>query len=198
MENFGEGVSGNVTLSISDHLAQFLIIPHSTDQGQRNHHCYTRDTKNFDRENFILDFLHIDWIRTLKIDQNDPDLSFNSFFESVDKLVIRYLPLRKVTKKEIRHQLKPWITDDIKNLIRNREKLRRKYIQAKDSVSKDFYNCEYKRIRNQIVNLCRVSKKEYYEEFFLQNANNMKSTWEGINNIVKIKGKNGLSHQPLW
>ena len=58
--NFSLGTSGNLTLSISDHLAQFLIIPENYDCLPKKHNIYKRDTKNFDRENFLLGILNID------------------------------------------------------------------------------------------------------------------------------------------
>ena len=58
---FSEGISGNITLSISDHLAQFLLIPMNLVYVPSKMYVYKRDTKNFDRENFLLDLLDIDW-----------------------------------------------------------------------------------------------------------------------------------------
>ena len=57
LENFKDGFSGNLTLSISDHLAQFLVIPHRTIQGKNKQSSYKRDTRCFDQEDFILDIL---------------------------------------------------------------------------------------------------------------------------------------------
>ena len=41
--NFHEGISGKITLSISDHLAQFLIIPDNCDRNFSEHNLYKRD-----------------------------------------------------------------------------------------------------------------------------------------------------------
>ena len=159
LENFKEGISGNLTLSISDHLAQFLIIPIQTNQIPKIHNLYKRDVRNFDRENFILDFLNIDWDNTIQIEKKDPNVSFNSLLKEVNTLVDQYLPLKKITKKEIRHQFKPWITNGIRTSIKRREKLYKKFLRAKDENIKEMHHKNYKTIRNQIVTLCRESKK---------------------------------------
>ena len=159
LDNFKEGIAGNLTLSISDHLAQFLIIPHSTNHIPKKHQIYTRDTKHFDRENFMLELLSVDWNQITFIEQRNPNVSFNSLFKTVDDLVDKYLPLRKVTKKELRTQKKPWITNEIQNQFKIREKLKRKFIKAKDKTKKEQYHNDYKSIRNQIVTLCREKKK---------------------------------------
>ena len=121
-ENFREGTSGHLTLSISDHLAQFLIIPLKTKHIPQKHNIYKRDMKNFDRENFILDFLSIDWKQILHLEKKDPNLSFSFLQENVYKLVDKYLPLIKLTKKEMMQKFKPWITMGIRNSIKRREK----------------------------------------------------------------------------
>ena len=59
-------ISGNITVNISDHLPSFTITPR-TNQNHlpKNHNIYTRDLKNFDRENFIADLLVTDWNSTI-------------------------------------------------------------------------------------------------------------------------------------
>ena len=67
----------------------------------------------------------------------------------------------------------------------------------------------YKCYRNKILTLTRVSKKIYFHNYFQENLNNIKKTWEGINNLINRKKhkksistiKNpqtqGLSYDPL-
>ena len=42
---------------------------------------YKRNTKNFDRENFLLDYLNINWNEVLEIDKNDTNHSAGSFMK---------------------------------------------------------------------------------------------------------------------
>ena len=54
--------SANLTIAISDHLTSFLIVPKNNQNHMpKRQNLYTRKTKNFDRVNFILDYLQIDW-----------------------------------------------------------------------------------------------------------------------------------------
>ena len=46
-------------------------------------------------------------------------------------------------------------------------------------------HARYKYYRNQICKLTRISKKVYYHEFFNNNLNNLKKTWEGINGLLR-------------
>ena len=66
--------------------------------------------------------------------------------------------------------------------IRNKVFARKK-CQTNNENNKRLYNL----LRNRIHTEIKKSKKQYYAEYFASNANNMKKTWEGIQNIVNIK-----------
>ena len=55
-------ISANVTVTISDHLPQFSIIPNVFDNISGNKSdIYERDWSKIDQENFILDYFSVDW-----------------------------------------------------------------------------------------------------------------------------------------
>ena len=55
-------MSGNLTIAISDHLPSFFVIPKDNqNHPPKKQNLYTRKTKNFDKVNFICDYLDIDW-----------------------------------------------------------------------------------------------------------------------------------------
>ena len=84
---------------------------------------YKRDTKNLNRENFLLDLLDIDWSSVIKLEREDPNFLFNLYENTLNTLIDKYAPLRKITQKELKQQYKPWITNDILRSINAREKL---------------------------------------------------------------------------
>merc|ERR1712080_247183 len=101
------GKSGNLQLAISDHLPSFLIIPKDNQNHlPRKHNLYTRRTKDFDKTNFILDYLSIDWDNILEVDKNDTNHSMGIFMEKINSLLDRYMPLRKVSNKEYKRRFK--------------------------------------------------------------------------------------------
>ena len=101
---------------------------------------FKRDTTNFDRENFILDLLNVDWPSIISGEKKDPNYSTNSFEDTINSLLDKYLPLKKLTKKEFKQQFKPWITFGIRESMRRREKLYKKFINAKNVDIKEEYN----------------------------------------------------------
>ena len=195
--NYKDGISGNITLSISDHLAQFLIIPVESKTYNRQFDKYKRDTKHFDREQFTLDMLEVDWKVILKTEYNDPNFSFNEFEANLNSIIDKYMPLKKLTNKEIKQHNKPWITNGLRNSVRRRDSLHKKYIKAKNNVMKSDYHVKYKELRNQIVSLCRISKKNYYQNYFSKYTNNLKETWKGIKKLINLDKKNNITPTSL-
>ena len=157
--NFELGISGNLTISLSDHLAQFLLIPDLSPKQKKKRFFYKRDTKNFDRVNFLLDLLDIEWSQILNVQNNDVIASFIAFEKKMNELLDLYLPLKKMTKRELEQQQKPWITTGILNSMKRRDRLLKKFTKAKHELIKIQYHKEYKKLRNQIVALCRINKK---------------------------------------
>ena len=147
---------------------------------------YKRDYSNFDRENFTLNLLDIEWDRVIPKEISNPNESFNLFFNKIDSLVNQYIPLRKLTKKEIKNRFKAWITSGIQNSMKRRDKIYKTFIKAKQLDIKKEYESQYKTLRNQIVKLCGVSKLTYFRNFFQINAGNIKNTWKGINKVINI------------
>ena len=65
-------------------------------------YLYKRDTKNFDRENFLLDLVDIDWSLVIKLEKEDPNYSFNLYENTLNTLLDKYISLRKITQKELK------------------------------------------------------------------------------------------------
>ena len=194
--NFSEGVSGNLTISISDHLAQFLIIPIDYCRKSESINSFKRDTKNFDKENFILDIFDTNWNELIQIENKDPNLSFDTFENKIMEIIDKYMPLRKLSKGEIKLRNKPWITKGIRVSIKQRDKIHKKMVKSKSDSKKLEYNLQYKILRNTIVNLIRISKKNHFQKYFQNNKNNIRNTWKGIKNIISFNSKNNKSSPP--
>ena len=72
---------------------------------------------------FREDFINIDWPKTLQLDKNDANLSFNIFHDSTETLLDKYLPLKKLSNSDHKRKYKPWITLGISTSIKQRNKL---------------------------------------------------------------------------
>ena len=193
--NFQQGYSGNFTLKLSDHLAQFLIIPISYHQVPQKKVQYTYDTKKFDSAKFVQDLHSIVWPNTVNLD--DPNPAFDELKEKADNLINTHLPKRKMTQNEIRRKQKPWITNSILRKIRKRDKTHGKYLKTVEPLKKNELLAKYKNLRKEITSLVKSSKKEYYKNLFNENSNDLRTTWRGIKSIINIKSKETIGPAAL-
>ena len=97
---------------------------------------FIRDSNKFNQEDFLLDFLSINFDDILR-KNSDLNASFNLCLDQIDTLIDHHLPLRKMTKREIKTNSKPWITPDICNSIKRRDALYRKYLRSKYPTNKN-------------------------------------------------------------
>ena len=107
-----------------------------------------------------------------------------------ETLLDTYAPIQKLTKAELKLKSKPWLTSGIMTSIKKKNKIYKKFIQAKNSTEKNILYNEFKHYRNVVTKLSRISKAKYYHHYFTDHKNNMLKTWEGINLLVNINKRN--------
>jgi hypothetical protein len=178
--------TGNIVYKISDHLPQFIFINSTNQLSSPESPLFKRKWSSFNKENFILDYLDIDWHRTLE-PMNDVNKVFKTFHSKMTNLIDKHAPFIKLTKKQVNNRSKPWITPVIITSIRERNRLLKLFIRCKDLSQKTVLHNQYKKYRNSIVLMCKVSKKNYYKSFFQNNTNNLKKIWQEVNSIINLK-----------
>ena len=93
-------------------------------------------------------------------------------------------PLKTVSKRKAKQFSKPWITRGI-----------RKSIKIKNSLFHSNFNAKFRLYRNKIITLIRLSKKQYFHNYFQSNISNMKKTWAGINEVIN-RGRKKMKKIP--
>ena len=122
---------------------------------------------------FSEDFINIDWPKTLQLDKNYANLSFNIFHDSTETLLDKYLPLKKLSNNDHKRKYKPWITLGILTSMKQRNKLFSKYTRTKKLNQKNILHAEYKSLRNRIIDLISTSKQNFFRNYFEINANHL-------------------------
>ena len=184
---------GNITTSISDHLIQFSQIdifdspPHAKANVK-----YMRNWRIFNKREFADELSSTSWD-----DVSDPNAdtnkSFSTFYNKVTKLLDEMAPYKKLTKREIRMQHKPWITSDILTSMTKRDIFYKDFVTEKDPVKKERLGSIYRSYRNLIVSLLRKSKKQYHTDYFEEHKQNMKKTWDGIRDLINVSKKSSTN-----
>ena len=120
--------SGNLTIQISDHLFQFVILEgFYKELVPKKINLYERNFKNFDELGFEETLRNSDWYSILALERNDPNISMNNLYNHVSNLLDKTAPF----KKDIKLKPKPWINQEIRSLMKKRDKLLHKYSKLK-------------------------------------------------------------------
>jgi len=103
-QNFTHTLCGNIITCISDHLPQFLITLEENHKTTNTNYSdnYYKNWKQFDEVGFSNDFNNINWDRALFLNVNNVDVnrSFDNFFNILNELIIKHVPLKKLTRKQ--------------------------------------------------------------------------------------------------
>jgi hypothetical protein len=88
------------------------------------------------------------------------------FYSTITDIIDKHVPVKKLSKKQIKFYSKTWITPGIKISIKTKNKLFKKYLNNKSP------DCShnYKLYRNRLTNLLRVSKEKYFNIYFIKHS----------------------------
>ena len=208
--------SGNLSVSISDHIPQFAIIPIKNKNFlPKKHNIFVRDFKNINKTELISNFQSLNWEFIKPNDNlinetnghtnNEPSNHAESnvnddtstFFQLTNKIIDNLAPLRKITNKEYKLKSKPWITKGILKSIGIRDSIYRRLMKAKNQIRKENLQHRLRHYKNKIKNLIRSSKHNYFKKYFAENNKNAKKLWEGINEIISSKTKSQITINSL-
>ena len=145
--------------------------------------------RNFKQDEFMLDILNINWTETVQVENNDANHCFDRFYNTLNRIIDKHIPFRKVTKKEYKQRFKPWITNEILKKMKQRDKLFKIYTRLKNHNRRNDLHMQYKQLRNNILEMTRISKKEFYKNYFENNNRNLRKVWQGIREIINVKSK---------
>ena len=153
---------------------------------------YKQDYSNLNEEFVLNDFALIQWQDAFRESQNVNQL-FEVFFSECSRIVNKHLPLKKLSRKEVKFNSKPWITRALQKSIKHKDILYRQFLRTKSCHS----HFKYKIYRNKLVGLLRLSKKLYYRNYFIANQSNVKNVWKGIRQLVSLRSKDFFSPNRL-
>ena len=123
-----------------------------------------------------------------RLSRTDGNLNANSIASCITNsyqyLLDKYMPLRKLTRKQARFYRKPWLTPAIQVSIDKKNKLFR--ISKRKNASQNSIE-EYKTYRNLLTRTKAKAYDNYYREKIALYGQNKAKTWRFINEISKRK-----------
>jgi hypothetical protein len=129
-----------------------------------------RDYKNLDQNKLFEYGNSLPWEEIYKL----PDINekVNLFTELMTNLFETCIPLKTA---KIKQYTAPWMSDELKDFMKERDRLRKVYSRTKDP--KDFEI--FRLARNKAKQNCRNAKVKYFNELF-DNCDNSKDMWTAI------------------
>lgn len=119
LEHFA--ISGNIIYDLTDHLPNFLII-NKFSSLPTNVKIFKRDYSHLDEFALIYEVQSFDWDELFSLNINNPTTLFDSFYYKICEIVDRHIPIKQLSKKELKIQSKPWITLAIRTSIQVKNK----------------------------------------------------------------------------
>ena len=177
-------MNGILITDISDHFPVFTIKRNITvNNAQRVTQVRQITPDNIDN---LMDELSKEDSWTEVIDNDDPNESYNIFYNKLYNLYNKAFPIKTYTSRILKSHQKPWMTKGIQRSLKNKNKLYKKSIKRPTPDNK----LKYKQYRNKLHHLIRISKKRHYIEKFEQTQGNVKKTWSLINEVMNKNKSN--------
>ena len=122
-------ISGNIVRDIKDHLPNFLIL-NKLSTFTSKQEIYKRDYSRLNESNLLQDVQSINWPVIFQPEDNLNHL-FRTFHSHISIIIDKHAPIRKLTKNKTKYRSKPWITAELKESIKTKNKLFHKYLNNK-------------------------------------------------------------------
>ena len=107
------------------------------------------------------------------------DSALDKLVRIISSTLDEYCPVRVVSPRK---KGSPWITTEVKQLIKEKNRLFSKYCRRPIT-----FGDEYRRCRNRLNNMIKSSKKLYYANLLNVLQNDSKKTWSVLNEILNRK-----------
>ena len=186
--------TGVYTGVLSDHMATFLALNLEKNQNHTPNTIYKRYFSGKALQNWFSNLSSLNWetIFPQNIDA-DPNSYYNLFSIKLDELFNTHFPVKKVKLNKYNYKRSPWMTNEIINKIKERDKTYKKLMKAKNDKYVNIKN-KLKELNIELKRIIRQSKFNYYKDKFNKNKLDMRKTWNTINEVLnKTKDQKGVS-----
>jgi len=139
---------------------------------------------------FVANVSLIDWSDLIHCCtfSNDTDTLFNCFLAVFSDVFNSCFPLENDCRssKRLRKPILPWLSSSLIKCCKTKSTLYKKYRSSKSVIDK----CKYLAYKKKLKATLKSAEREYYEEKFFKNSDNIKKTWEIIGKILNRPTKN--------
>ena len=143
-----------------------------------------RDYRNYDSNKLNEHLENQNWSKLYEYNNvNDAWLYMKNILQTV------YNDFCPFITKKVKGKLSPWLTDDIKKLMNERDKLLRKYRSTNNRPLKDQLKEQFKLKRNLVNSAIKTAKSNHTKSLLQESAGNPTSFWKTLKRIFPSKQK---------
>ena len=169
--------NGIVYSNISDHFPVFSFFSSTKVKDDESLTIKYRNFSDENINNFKRSMESVSW--DLCFASNDPNIIYCNFMAIFLACYNRYFPqiVKVIKAKQIS---KPYITADINAMIKEKNKLQKKFATRPIK-----YGESFRRARNMVTQTIRNAQSNYYKNKLRQYSGNCRKTWDVLNSILK-------------
>ena len=182
-----------ITSRISDHFSTF-----ATFKEMKNKHIPKSDV--YIRKKIIS---QVEWrnfndelktsLNLVNFENTDVHEITNQIITAYQKLVDKYMPLKKLSRKEKSLHYKPWLTSGIQKSMKTRDYLQKQSFKLKTEEAEK----QYKKYKNFVTRLQNLSYNSFFSNKITKNFKNKKRLWETVGEISKYKKRKNIDIKRL-
>ena len=164
--------------NVSDHFATFSVVSCNSSNTSSNT-CKTvkyRIDCEANRNSLSNEILSQDWKFIERY--NCADSAYDAFSDKIISLYNKNFPIKTKKIKQI-DLSKPYVTNEIKLLIKRKHQLQKLYNRWPITYSKDF-----KAMRNKLNSTLRKAKANYFKNKLLNEKHSPRNTWRILNSLL--------------
>ena len=166
----------------SDHMAAFVSISTKKSRVKSKVQFLIRDMNNFNLEKFLR-ALENDLTAANLNSIESAQVAFDKFEEVLQIVVNKFAPLKKASRKEKKLSQKPWLSRELLNLIKQKNKLFKELHKKFDG---DIFQ-KYKKQRNALNREIKRAKENYYKDLICDSKGNSSTLWKIIGELADLK-----------
>lgn len=141
----------------------------------------TKTFRNFSQQRLDVlnrQLIDVNW----QMNSSNIDVLYDDIHDNVTSCIDTLAPIKLVS---VNSGCLPWYDAEVRGLTRDRDRYYRLFRASLGIEQRDLYWNLYKKLRNQVVNLLRYKKSNYYRGKIQSCLNNSKRMWQTLKTLVK-------------
>ena len=183
-----DSVAGTLMSNITDHYINFIFMSNSKRADKPKFITYRPYTKsNIDKLSKSLHEANFGDV----YETSDPNIAYDIMTKKYDELLNSIVPLKTVRFNKYKHKVQPWMTKEILQSIKHRDKLHSKMKKTKNLNQRVKLEKEFSDYRSSLHKTIQNTKRKYENDVFEKCKHNSKQIWQNINKVIgKQRNKN--------